>query len=86
MATLTITISDALLASLKTRAVTEGKTPEAIAAADLESWEATYADPSADAFLKLSGCINSGLTDVGERHDYYLGEALATELRNGKSS
>jgi len=36
MATLTITVSDKLLASLQKRAATEGTTPEAIAAADVE--------------------------------------------------
>ncbi len=80
MATLTISISEGLLASLRKRAESKGTTPEHLAAADLESAESIYADPSTDPFLQLAGMFSSGVPDAAENHDYYLGEALAEEL------
>jgi hypothetical protein len=34
-----------------------------------------------DPLLALSGAFESELTDIGERHDEYIGQALAAEMR-----
>ena len=80
MATLMITISDEALARLQVRAAELGIPLETLASQDLESLEF----PPGDDFLKWAGAFDSGLTDVGERHDYYLGQALAEEMRGGR--
>ena len=84
MATLTITISDEALAGLVKRAESKGLTPEIVAAADLETCETSPGEPIDDDFLKWAGAFDSGLADVAERHDYYLGQALADEGKKGK--
>jgi predicted DNA-binding antitoxin AbrB/MazE fold protein len=38
-------------------------------------------DELSDPLLQLAGDIESDVTDAGERHDVYLGLALADELR-----
>ena len=84
MATLTITISDEALARLQERADVQGLTPETLLSADAERGHAdagrNYSQPGAE-LAKLAGIIDSGLTDVGESHDYYLGQALADEMK-----
>jgi hypothetical protein len=82
-ATLTIEVSDELLARLRERAAEAGKTPEQVAAADLARVQPKSAT---DPFMKLAGMFTSGVPDAAERHDQYLGEALAEELRGGTGS
>ena len=36
-----------------------------------------------DPLLKLIGAFDSGPSDAAERHDDYIGEALAKEMRGG---
>jgi hypothetical protein len=36
-----------------------------------------------DPLLQLAGTLESGVTDLGERHDHYIGEALDKEMRGG---
>ncbi|PIY48410.1 MAG: hypothetical protein COZ05_03225 [Armatimonadetes bacterium CG_4_10_14_3_um_filter_59_10] len=34
-----------------------------------------------DPLLKYAGAVNSGISDLAERHDHYMGEAIAAEMR-----
>ena len=43
--------------------------PEAVA-------EQLLADIVADPLLRLSGCFESDITDLAERHDHYIGEGV----------
>jgi len=92
-ATLTISVSDGVLARLKERAAAAGTTAEAVAAEELEqALPKSAAGPdlqkngpesrsATDPFLQLAGIITGGPGDVSLRHDEYLGEALLAELR-----
>ncbi len=76
---LTIEISDAIFQSLQKRADQLGKTPEAVAA-DLI---AQRIGGDGDPLMRWAGAIDIQPNDVAERHDHYLGQALADELRGG---
>ena len=79
MATLTISLSDAVLARLKKRADAEGTTPEALAA---ESVNRGHPSPGpTDELRSIAGSWTSGVTDLGIRHDEYLGQLQEEELR-----
>jgi len=75
---LTIELSEDVYRSLEARAVQQGKTPDVLAAEWITSRLRCEGE---DPLLKWAGAIDSEITDVAERHDYYLGEALAKELR-----
>ncbi|MBI3821879.1 MAG: hypothetical protein HY289_04270 [Planctomycetes bacterium] len=75
---ITIQIPDAVFDSLQQRAKQLGKTPEVVAA---ECIELSVVPPEEDPLLKWAGAIDSGPGDAAERHDYYIGEALAKEMR-----
>jgi hypothetical protein len=38
-----------------------------------------------DPLMQLAGTFESEVTDAGERHDYYIGQALMQETRDGDS-
>lgn len=38
-------------------------------------------DPDYDPITPLIGTLDIGTTDLGENHDYYIGQALMKELR-----
>lgn len=77
-ATLTIAVSDAVMARLKERAAAAGTTPEAVVAADVEK-ASTTVEPG--QFLRnWAGAIRSDIPDWAEKHDEYLGQALYDEL------
>lgn len=78
-AILSISIPDQVLARLRERAAEQGSTPEEVAAADL----AQAAGPvrPTDRLRKLAGSWSAGVSDLGPRHDEYLGDALIDELR-----
>ena len=86
-ATLTIAVSDAALARLTERAAALGTTPEAVLAADVEQTVPLSADALApavrpgDLLRKWIGAFESGVPDMGSRHDVYIGQALLDELR-----
>ncbi len=75
---ITIEIPEAVYRSLEKRAAEQGKTPAALAA---EWVVASVGGDSEDPLLKWAGFIDSEISDVAERHDFYLGQALADELR-----
>jgi hypothetical protein len=76
---LTIQVSDPVFRSLELRAAELGKTPEALASECVARSIVVVDDP----LLKWAGAIDSGLTDLAERHDQYLSQALEKEMRDG---
>lgn len=79
--TLVLDLPDEVFESVAKKADQEGTTPERLVADWLASTTQLSDD---DPLLKLAGCFESGLGDVGARHDEYLGEALAQEMRSRK--
>jgi predicted transcriptional regulator len=78
--TLTVPVSDALLARLKERAAERDTTPEAVAAECLDR-----AFPPPGEFLRRwAGSVESGVPDAGLRHDDYLGQAIYDEMTGGR--
>lgn len=75
---LTIEIPDAVFSRLQQRAKQLGKTAEVVAT---QCIEVIVVPPEEDPLLKLAGSIDSGPADAADRHDYYIGEALAKEMR-----
>lgn len=55
------------------RANQAGQPPETIAVQWLEGLVKRFAD---DPLLQLAGAFESELTDIGERHDEYIGQSL----------
>lgn len=76
---LTIQIPERVFQSLQQRAKQLGKTPELVAAECITLSLAGADDP----LMKWAGAIDSQPNDVAQRHDHYLGESLADELRGG---
>ncbi len=76
--TLSLDLPDEVFESVVKKAGQEGTTPERL----VTDWLASTTQLSDDdPLLKLAGCFESGLGDVGTSHDEYLGEALAQEMR-----
>jgi hypothetical protein len=76
-AILSIRLSEAAYARLKERAAREGTTPEAVAAAELER---DVPKSATDPLMKWAGAIESDVSDAADRHDDYIGDALAKDL------
>jgi hypothetical protein len=75
---LTIEIPDDDYQQLQRWAAERGRTPEALAGEWFaEQLHIVLNDP----LLRWAGAVDSDVTDVGERHDHYIGEALARDLR-----
>jgi hypothetical protein len=75
---LTLEIPDDVYEPLRCQAKKSGRTPEDIAT---EWLAATIRRMAEDPLLQLAGTIESDITDVADRHDYYIGEQLLKELR-----
>ena len=75
--TLTLEISDELHQALKELADKEGKSAEDVGAAWLAATIKRIAD---DPLIGLAGAVDSGVPDLAERHDDYIGQHLAEEL------
>jgi hypothetical protein len=78
MATLTISLPEAVLARLKSRAEAEGTTPEAVVVADLEK---SYPPKPGELLRKICGAYTYGERDVASRVDELIGDGLIGELR-----
>ncbi len=78
--TIELEIPDALHDRLEEAAAREGKTPQSVFVRLLESYLSSKPRarpaPEDDPLLKLAGVIDSNVTDVGSRHDDYIGQAL----------
>ncbi len=79
MHTLTVQIPDDIYEPLLLLAQRTGQTPEDVIA---ECIAATIQPPSEDPLIRLLGSLESDVTDLGERHDYYIGQGLLAEIRN----
>lgn len=76
--TLTLDLPDEVFESVAERACQEGTTPARL----VTDWISTALQlVNDDPVLSLAGCFESGLGVVGARHDRYLGNALADEMR-----
>lgn len=78
-ATLTVPVSDDLLARLRERAAAAGTTPEAVAADCLAT--APALEPGYGKLRKWAGAIPLGEGNIAGRIDQILGDALVDELR-----
>lgn len=78
MRTLTIELEDHLYDVVKEMAEQNGTTPEVLGG---ECIARAVSQVENDPLLALAGTLESDVTDVAERHDHYLGQALYAELR-----
>lgn len=79
-ATLTIPVSDELLAHLQRRAAEQGTTPEELAARCLA--QAPHLQPAYGRLRRLAGTLSSGVTDASVRTDEYITDTLLGDQRN----
>ena len=78
MRTLTVELAEGLYHSLSRIAQQFGKTPKEMTA----QWVETAVDRiGQDPLLALAGTLTSDVTDIGEKHDEYIGQALLKEMR-----
>jgi hypothetical protein len=76
--TLTLDLPNEVYEPLSRKARQDGRKPEDVAT---EWLTAAVQRETADPLLQLAGTLEADVTDIGERHDHYIGEALAGELR-----
>ncbi len=75
---LTIDVPEEVYSYLNELALQQGKTPETLAQ---ELVSTAVQELEEDPWLRWAGAIDSEISDVAERHDYYIGQALYRELR-----
>ena len=75
---LTIDVQEEIFSYLNKLALQQGKTPETLAQ---ELVSTAVQELEEDPLLRWAGAIDSEISDVAERHDYYIGQALYRELR-----
>ena len=75
---LTIDVPEEVFSYLSKLALQQGKTPEALVQ---EQVSTAVRELEEDPLLRWAGTIDSEISDVAERHDYYIGQALYRELR-----
>ncbi len=75
---LTIDVPEDVFSYLNKLALQQGKTPETLAQ---ELVSTAVQELEEDPLLRWAGAIASEISDVAERHDYYIGQALYRELR-----
>ena len=79
--TIALQVSENLYEAIRAQAAKRGQTPDSLAAAWL-----TEAVQSAeqDALVKLFGTLQGDVTDVADRHDFYIGQSLSRTLHDGE--
>jgi len=75
---LTIDVPEDVFSYLNKLALQQGKTPEALAQ---ELVSTAVQELEEDPLPRWAGAVDSEISDVAERHDYYIGQALYRELR-----
>jgi len=81
--TLTVELEDRLYQALNRIAQQLGQTPEQISA----QWIAKAVERvECDPLLALAGTLECDVTDVGERHDHYIGQSLLSEMRGNEDA
>lgn len=81
--TLTVELRDDLYEVLKEVADKLGKTPEDMGGDWLAAAVERVVD---DPLFPFAGAIKSDVPDWADRHDYYIGQGLAEEMRGGGSA
>ncbi len=84
--TITLQIPEAAFAAIEKQAEDKGKQPAELAGELLTQAIRRVGEPSSDPLIALFGTIESPVTDVAERHDYYIGQAVLKELRGESDS
>ena len=79
--TLVLEVPEELYEPLVKKAKQTGQAPEKVV---LEWLKKTIQPLHEDPLLQLAGIFESDLTDIGEKHDEYIGQGLMRELRGGK--
>ncbi len=81
--TIALQVPEKLYQAIQSQAIKQGQTPDSLAAQWLK--EAIYNAEIAqeDPLIKLFGTLRGEATDVAERHDDYIGHALARTIRDG---
>jgi hypothetical protein len=81
--TMSLEISDELYRALNDVAARQNRSAEEVGA---QWFESTIERLATDPLMKLIGSIRSesDVSDWGDRHDYYIGEHLAAELRDAE--
>jgi hypothetical protein len=78
---ITIEVPDEVYEPLSRTATREGRRPEEVAS----DWLRLTAErESDDPLLTLLGSLESDVSDLGERHDHYLSQALMKETGRGE--
>ena len=75
--TLTIEVRDDVYQAIRDAAERSGKTPDEVGADWLEAAVRRVMD---DPLFALAGSIKSDVPDWADRHDSYIGQALAKQL------
>jgi hypothetical protein len=79
----TIDLPPILQSELSKQATTLNLSIESLILQAIHQYTATQPpDPNYDPITPLIGTLDLGTTDLGENHDYYLGQALLKELRS----
>jgi hypothetical protein len=78
---ITVEAADDVYELLARIAVEEGRRPEEVASEWLKLRAQREVD---DPLLKLLGSLESESSDLGDRHDHYLSEALMKEAGRGE--
>jgi predicted transcriptional regulator len=78
---LTITLPPDLQEKLISHATSLNVSLESLVLQSLEQTVQQAEQAKTDALVSLFGTINSGLPDLADNHDYYLGKALQEEMR-----
>jgi hypothetical protein len=79
--TIALEVPENLYEAIRSQAAKRGQTPDSLAAAWLAE---AVQSAEQDALVKLFGTIQSDVTDVAERHDFYIGQSLFRTLHNGE--
>jgi hypothetical protein len=81
--TIALQVPEKLYKAIQSQAVKQGQTPDSLAAQWLKEAIRKAETAEEDPLIKLFGTIRGDATDVAERHDYYIGQALARTVRDG---
>lgn len=81
--TIALQVPEKLYQAIQSQAVKQGQTPDDLAAQWLKEAIRKAEMTEEDPLIKLFGTIRGEATDVAERHDDYIGQALARTIHDG---
>ena len=82
--TIALQVPENLYEAIRSLAVKQGQTADNLAAEWLGKAIRNAETAEQDPLVKLFGTIRSDVTDVADRHDYYIGQALSQALHDGE--